>query len=80
MKFILLFAFAALVVGAIVFLAAGKAHGNKSKQTMKNQTDEVGVRLLQAGGTLTDVIRLPRVIKTDEQWRAQLTPRSSNFG
>ena len=47
---------------------------------MKNQTDEVGVRLLQAGGTLTDVIRLPRVIKTDEQWRAQLTPRSSNFG
>ena len=74
MKFILLFAFAALVIGAIVFLTAGKAHGTKTKQAMKNQTDEVGVRLLQAGGTLTDVIRLPRVIKTDEQWRAQLTP------
>ena len=41
---------------------------------MKNQPEEVNVRLLKADGTLTDPTSLPRVVKTDEQWRAQLTP------
>jgi len=64
----------ALVIGAIVVLAAGKTFGIKLHQTMKNQPEAVNVRLLNADGTLTDPINLPRVVKTEEQWRAQLTP------
>jgi peptide methionine sulfoxide reductase msrA/msrB len=36
--------------------------------------ENVNVRFLQADGTLTDPTSVPRVLKTDEQWRAQLTP------
>src|SRR4030088_2986150 len=64
----------ALVIGAIVVLAAGKALGTKSNQTMKNQPAEVTVRLLNTDGTLTDPISLPSVVRTEEEWRARLTP------
>jgi peptide methionine sulfoxide reductase msrA/msrB len=67
-------ALAALVVGAIVVIAAGKTAGTKSNQVMKNKPDEVMVRLLKADGTLTDPINFPRVIRTEEEWRARLTP------
>jgi len=73
MKLIVSLALIASVVGAIVALAAVKAHRNKAPHPMKNQPDEVNVRLLQGDGTLTDVVKTPRVVKTDEQWRAQLT-------
>ena len=64
----------ALVIGVIVVLASGKAQGTKANQVMKNQPEEVTVRLLKADGTLTDPTSVPRVVKTDEQWRAQLPP------
>ena len=64
----------ALVIGVIVVLASSKARGTKANQDMKNQPEEVNVRLLKADGTLTDPTSVPRVVKTDEQWRAQLTP------
>jgi peptide methionine sulfoxide reductase msrA/msrB len=74
MKLIVSLTLVAAVIGAIAALAAAKAHRNNAPRPMKNQPDEVSVRLLRDKGTLTDVIRTPRVIKTDEQWRAQLTP------
>lgn len=70
---ILSLALTALAIGAIVVLAAGKARGAKA-QAMKNQPENVNVRFLQADGTLTDPTSVPRVVKTDEQWQAQLTP------
>jgi peptide methionine sulfoxide reductase msrA/msrB len=75
MKSVILLSLAlmALAIGAIVVLAAGKTRGAKT-QAMKNQPEKVNVRLLQADGTLTDPASVPKVVKTDEQWRAQLTP------
>jgi peptide methionine sulfoxide reductase msrA/msrB len=75
MKFVIVLSLAlvALVIGALIVLAVGKTRGNKTQHAMKDQLDEVNVRLLQADGTLTDGTSLPRVTKTDEQWRAQLT-------
>ena len=64
----------ALVIGVVVVLASSKARGTKTNQAMKNQPEEVNVRLLKADGTLTDPTSVPRVVKTDEQWRTRLSP------
>jgi peptide methionine sulfoxide reductase msrA/msrB len=74
MKSVIILSLAGLAIGAIVALASGKANGTKTQQTMKNQPEDVNVRLLKADGTLTELTKLPRVVKTEEQWRAQLTP------
>jgi peptide methionine sulfoxide reductase msrA/msrB len=74
MKLILSLALVVSVIGALVGLAVAKAHRNKAPHPMQNQPDEVNVRLLRADGTLTNVVKTPRVIKSDEQWRARLTP------
>ena len=65
----------ALIAVALVVLTGGRTFGTKSNQTMKQQQPEnVTVRLLTAEGSLTDPINVPSVIKTEEEWRAQLTP------
>lgn len=37
-------------------------------------TPELAVRFLNSDATLTEPMMVPRVIKTEEQWKAQLTP------
>ncbi len=37
-------------------------------------TPELAVRFLNPDGTLTEPMTVPRVVKTEEQWKAQLTP------
>ena len=65
----------AVVIGAFVVLSGGRTFGTKPHQTMKNQPENVTVRLLTVDGTLTDPISVPSVVKTEEQWRARLTPQ-----
>jgi peptide methionine sulfoxide reductase msrA/msrB len=67
---------AVLVVVAFVIVTGGKTFGNKSNQTMKLKQPpaNVTVRLLTADGSLTDRISVPSVAKTEEEWRARLTP------
>jgi peptide methionine sulfoxide reductase msrA/msrB len=68
--------FIAFIVAALVVLTGGRTFGTKSNQTMKKQQqpEKVTVRLLTADGSLTDPLGVPSVIKTEEEWRAQLTP------
>ena len=73
MKSISILSLVLFALGVIVVLASGIARGTKTNQVMKNQPEEVNVRLLKADGTLTDPTSVPRVVKTDEQWRAQLS-------
>ncbi len=74
MKLILSLVLAALVIGTIVALAAAKSHGNNPHHPMKSQPNEVEVRLLREDGTLSSAVKLPKITKTEEQWRAHLTP------
>lgn len=62
-----------LVIGAAVVLAARRSAGTKSNQAMKDKPADVTVRLLNANGTLTDPLNVPRVVKTEAEWRARLT-------
>ncbi|HEY5706966.1 MAG TPA: bifunctional methionine sulfoxide reductase B/A protein [Terrimicrobiaceae bacterium] len=75
MKFVIILCLVlmALMIGAIV-LAVGKARETTRAKVMNNHPENVSIRLLQADGTLTEPTSVPRVVKTDEQWRAQLTP------
>lgn len=65
----------ALLITPAAFLLAALVNGNdaaKSKQNMK--TENVTVRLLKSDGSLTDPVAVPRIVRTDEEWRARLTP------
>ena len=64
----------AFVSVGFVVLAAGRTPGSKSDQDMKQQPENVAVRLMTATGSLTDPINVPGVLKTEEEWRARLTP------
>jgi methionine-R-sulfoxide reductase len=62
-----------IALGIAVCLADQSA-SSKSKTAMKTNASTVQVRLLGEDGKPTDVRTVNRVVKTDEQWRAQLTP------
>jgi len=51
-----------------------KAESQSHTNSMKNQTDTVTVRLLKPDGSLTEPLAVPQVVKTDEEWKARLTP------
>jgi len=69
------FAYAAVGAAVGLFVAAGACNANAGKQTtMKNETENVTVRFLNADGTLGEPAGVPRVVRTDEEWRARLTP------
>ena len=59
---------------AIIALAglAGCRPGTAGADAQSPST--VAVRLLDGGGQLTEVRKVQKVIKTDEEWRKQLTP------
>jgi peptide methionine sulfoxide reductase msrA/msrB len=59
-----------------VGLAAGVAVlalFNRQPETHAMKTDSVTVRFLDPAGRLTDPVRVPKVVKSDATWRAQLT-------
>ena len=74
MKSISILSLVLFAFGVIIVLASGVARETQTNPAMNNQPEEVNVRLLKADGTLTDPTSVPRVVKTDEQWQAQLTP------
>lgn len=67
-----------MISGVCVLMAgSGAASGVDSTvrtAPAKPQAAKVGVRLLDANGHLTGIILMDKVIKTDEEWRRQLTP------
>src|SRR5262245_61645591 len=64
----------ALLAVVAVIVTGGWSFGSKSKQPVRSQSESIKVRLLQADGSLTEPIAVPKVVRTDEEWRARLTP------
>jgi peptide methionine sulfoxide reductase msrA/msrB len=62
-----------LLGGAGILAAAGQFRFRKATATMKAHTSPVTVRLLDESGALTAPISVPKVVKSDAAWRAQLT-------
>ncbi len=52
--------------------AAGHPAGRSAEDNMTAAT--VTVRLINADGRLTEPVQVPRVVKSDDEWRRQLTP------
>jgi peptide methionine sulfoxide reductase msrA/msrB len=65
--------FTVLTVAFFVF-TRGRTLGDKSNQIMDRRPGNITVRLLTADGALSDPVAVPGVLKTDEEWRARLTP------
>ena len=63
-----------VVTVAFFVLTRGRTLGGKSNQIMEQRPENVTVRLLTADGALTDPVAVPGVLKTDEEWRARLSP------
>ena len=62
-------------IGAWVLLSAhaGESMGASGSPAPANQVPMVAVRLLNEKGELLPNTRVPRVVKTDAEWRQQLT-------
>jgi peptide methionine sulfoxide reductase msrA/msrB len=59
---------------AAALLAMAKQKTSATAGSEQPQTPSVTVRLLNPDGTKTEPMVLPRVVKTDAEWRASLTP------
>jgi len=67
--------FAAGIGAKALFLAgASESDGGSGNHMKTNQTLEVEVRLLGKNGELLPPAHVPKVAKTDAEWRKQLTP------
>jgi peptide methionine sulfoxide reductase msrA/msrB len=62
----------ALVFFGLALRSAKNRDGGKS--SIMNKADEVTVRFLKADGTLTEPEQVPAVARTEEEWKARLTP------
>jgi methionine-R-sulfoxide reductase len=71
-RMIYLLLFAALAVG--VAIAAFAADSNSVSKADAPNVPMVEVRLLNEKGELGPKTKVPKVIKTDEEWKKQLTP------
>jgi len=61
-----------VVTTAVVGLTMAGQPKSPSQPTVS--TPELTVRFLNPDGTLTGPMNVPRVVKTEEEWKAQLTP------
>lgn len=80
---IFLFALLALLAGAVYFTGAYEAPRMDAATVPAtpgetpeppSSGDTVAVRLIGSDGTLTEPVETPRVVRSDEAWREQLTP------
>jgi peptide methionine sulfoxide reductase msrA/msrB len=65
---------AVFVVLGLLIVTGGRTFGSKSNQAIKQPPENVTVRLLAADGSLTDRMSVASVVRTEEEWRARLTP------
>jgi peptide methionine sulfoxide reductase msrA/msrB len=66
--------FFTLILGSAGFLAAAiKLRPRRISLPMNSDTSPVTVRLLDQSGALTAPISVPKVVKSDDAWRAHLT-------
>jgi peptide methionine sulfoxide reductase msrA/msrB len=65
---------AVVVIAILVALTSGRSFATKQPQPMNHPPENITVRLLKPDGSLTDPLEVQRVIKSEQQWRAQLTP------
>lgn len=65
---------AAVTLLAVTFAWASGSKGENARPTMKTSAENVPVRFLNPDGTLTGPTSVPRVVRTEEDWRARLTP------
>ncbi len=63
-----------VVTIAFFVLLAGELLVADRIKTWNTRPENVTVRLLTLDGALTDPVTVPGVLKTDEEWRARLTP------
>jgi peptide methionine sulfoxide reductase msrA/msrB len=72
-------AFLTAILGtAGILAAANQFRGRKTSAHMNTDTSPVTVRLLDESGALTAPIVVPKVVKSDEAWRVQLTDEQFN--
>ncbi len=70
MKFLLM----ALISLSVAILGVSFFNDSKDSPSRSMKTENVVVRFLKADGTLTEPTEVPRVVKTDKEWNALLTP------
>lgn len=70
----LLFSLLVVTVAIVGLTMAGQSKSPTQPTQPTVPTPELAVRFLNPDGTLTDPMTVPRVVKTEEEWRAQLTP------
>lgn len=74
MKFLIISLSAAGIAIAALSLLGDRSNASHTESTMKNESETVTVRLLNPEGTLTEPLSVPRIVRTDEEWRTRLTP------
>lgn len=62
-----------ILTGSALFLTTEK-QGNDHPKSNPMKNTPVTVRFLKEDGTVTDPVQVPAVVKTEAEWKAQLTP------
>lgn len=69
----LLLTLAVFLAGAF-WLFGGKPSTTRTTTPMNKPAPTVTVRLLRPDGTLSDPVSVPRIVRTDAEWKLRLTP------
>ncbi len=73
MKFMRRLGVAGMAFASLGILFAAPKGSERKKTAAMNMNQEVTVRLLDKKGNLTPPVRVPRIIKSDAEWKALLT-------